>query len=282
MKMPNQVKLKTVNGWAILPSSLKHPDATSRFNLIFPSNFGSDAGAQHLVLNECADGYELPTRNLIERTLRSGDLFVDVGAHWGFFTLQAATHPAGKIDVISFEPEPINAFVLSENVLKNKLADVVTVISAACGNTYGFASLVTASTMGHSIRGVALQASAPRGQTKWVPVVPLDAAIAQLRRRSEQQVILKIDAEGYEPEIVEGAKSTIKEGRIKLIIWECGDAFFNRNQYTPIMQMISFLSEQGFRHFQPPSQQTDGPLTKLNVQAPKLGNVFSFAPQLLK
>ena len=46
------------------------------------------------------------TRDLIERVLRRGDLFVDVGAHWGFFSLQAATHPAGDIEVVDLRAGP--------------------------------------------------------------------------------------------------------------------------------------------------------------------------------
>jgi hypothetical protein len=36
-----------------------------------------------LIINEANTGYEPPTRDLLERVLRPGDLFVDVGAHWG-------------------------------------------------------------------------------------------------------------------------------------------------------------------------------------------------------
>jgi hypothetical protein len=119
--------LQTANGWVTLPCSLKRPDGGPRFDLSFPLYLVSDAGAVHLIANETNSGYEPPTRDLIERTLRRGDLFVDVGAHWGFFTLQAATHPAGEIEVVAFEPELMNAIIFSENITRNKLSNVIAV-----------------------------------------------------------------------------------------------------------------------------------------------------------
>jgi hypothetical protein len=115
--------LQTANGWLTLPGSLKRPDRTPRFNLHFPLYFLSDPGATHLIAHETNAGYEPPTRNISERTLRRGDLYVDVGyvdvgAHWGFYAFQAATHPAGDIEVVAFEPELMNATILTENVAR--------------------------------------------------------------------------------------------------------------------------------------------------------------------
>src|ERR1700722_9036869 len=103
------IVLAVKEGLALVPASLKLPDGASRFHLSFPKQLGeTDLGAKYLVYHEHKYGYEPPTRNLLERILRPGDLFIDVGAHWGFFTLQAATHPAGNVAVIAFESDPTN------------------------------------------------------------------------------------------------------------------------------------------------------------------------------
>jgi Met-10+ like-protein len=127
------------------------PTGRRAFILHFLASLAGDVGAQHLIINEANAGYEPPTRDLLERVLRPGDLFVDVGAHWGFFSLQAATHPAGGIEVVAFEPDLINATMLTENVARNRLSNAVTVIGAACGNKNELAPLVLNTTMGHSI-----------------------------------------------------------------------------------------------------------------------------------
>jgi FkbM family methyltransferase len=272
-------RLQTLNGWAVLPSSIKRPDGTPRFTLHFPASFAKDQGALHLASFELSIGYEPPTRSLIERTLRAGDVFVDVGAHWGFFTHQAATHPAGAIEVIAFEPDIINATVLTENVARNKLANV-TVVCAACGNTNELAPLVTNSSMGHSIRGVGLVAQSLRGPSKWVPVVTLDGALANLQKPGDRRVVLKIDVEGFEPNVVLGALSLLRSGRVALIVWECGQAFAAGAGHAAMAKMTQLLSELGFRHFRPPESTADLPLVPFDVASGHNGNVFSFAPQL--
>jgi FkbM family methyltransferase len=215
---PDQtISLQTVNGWAILPSSLKHPDQSPRFHLHFLASLAGDVGAQHLIINEANAGYEPPTRDLLERVLRPGDLFVDVGAHWGFFSLQAATHPAGGVEVVAFEPDLTNATVLTENVNRNRLSNVVTVVCAACGSRNELAPLVLNTTMGHSIRGIGL-APAARALSKWVPVVTLDGALANMAKEAPRRLILKIDAEGFEPNVIVGAQALLAAGHVALVL----------------------------------------------------------------
>ena len=159
--------------------------------------------------------------------MRRGDLFSTSARIGDLFTLQAVTHPAGEIEVISFEPELVNAVVLSEDVAKNRLTEIVTAICAACGNQYS------------------------------------------------------IDAEGFEPQVIAGAKSLLRSGRVALIVWEWGSAFVEGHERTALADMVAFLSECGFQHFQPPAHETDGVFNKLNLENAHLGNVFSFAPQLI-
>jgi FkbM family methyltransferase len=278
---PDQtISLQTVNGWAILPSSLKRSDRSPRFHLHFLASLAGDVGAQHLIINEANAGYEPPTRDLLERVLRPGDLFVDVGAHWGFFSLQAATHPAGGIEVVAFEPDLINATMLTENVGRNRLSNLVTVICAACGNKNELAPLVLNTTMGHSIRGIGL-APAARGLSKWVPVVTLDGALANMGKEAPRRLILKIDAEGFEPNVIIGAQALLAAGRVALIIWERDPAFAEGLGRTAMMQMTALLSDCGFRHFLPPAGGHVGAPLAFDPQADYIGNVFSVGPQLL-
>lgn len=282
MNVPSHMELRVENGWAILPSSLRQADGTQRFNLSFPAFFtNSDIATRYLVQHECGDGYEIPTRNLIERTLTRGDLFVDVGAHWGIFTLQAATHHAGDVNVVAFEPELLNATILTENVVRNNLSKAVTVVCAACGSDYEVAPLATNSTMGHSIRGVGLP-EIDRGPPKWVTVVPLDKTLSSLPNTAERRIVLKIDAEGLESNVIFGASALLRSGRVATILWECGHVTENEAGHRAMIEMVALLSDCGFRHFRPPEHEVDGPLIPFDSETTKeyVGNVFSFAPQL--
>jgi FkbM family methyltransferase len=270
-----EIKLNVKNGWVVLPASLKSPDGQPRFHLTFPSEFTTDAGANYLVSNEVKHGYELPTRNFLEKLLRPGDLFVDVGAHWGFFTLQAATHPAGGVRVIAFEPDPTNASILYRNASNHRLTNKIAVICAACGDVVEIAPLVTNSTMMHSIRGIGLKPPFARGPSKWVPIVTLDHALSKFPELTNTRIILKVDAEGFEPQVIDGAQSILHGGKVAVVIWECGHAFANGPERRAMQRMVDTLSNLGFRHRRPPSQEPDGPFAPFDVNQSYHGNVIS-------
>jgi FkbM family methyltransferase len=235
-------------GWILLPSSLKRDDGAARFQIAFPPRLTADPGTRLLAVSEVArGGYEQPTRDLLERTFRPGDVFIDVGAHWGFFSLQAATHAAG-VGVVAFEPDPTNASILFRNVTENGLVNKVAVVSAACGDTSDIAPLVANSTMMHSIRGVGLKPPFARGPSKWVPVVTLDEALARFPQAAGRRIVLKVDAEGFEPQVVAGAASMLRSGRVAMIVWECGHAFADGPERDAMRDMVGNLSALGFRH----------------------------------
>lgn len=95
-----------------------------------------------------------------------------------------------------------------------------------------------------------------------------------------RRIILKIDAEGFEPNIIAGAKSLLESGRVAMIVWECGDAFAAGHRRGAMVQMVDFLNECGFRHARPAENDVDGPFTKFDAEGAYNGNVFSFGPQL--
>jgi len=268
------VSLDVASGWIMLPSSLKRDGGAPRFQIAFPREFATDAGAKHLVVSELGRGYEQPTRDLLERTFRPGDLFIDVGAHWGFFSLQAATHAAG-VSVIAFEPDPTNASILFRNVVENGLLDKIHVVSAACGDKSDIAPLVANSTMMHSIRGVGLKPPFAKGPAKWVPVVTLDEALSRFPHPAGARILLKIDAEGFEPQVIAGAAATLRSGRVAAIVWECGHAFADGAERDAMRHMVGSLSALGFRHRLPSRESSDQPLRLFDVDIGYTGNVIS-------
>lgn len=279
----NAIVLPVKDGLAFVPASLKLSTGASRFHMSFPKELGdTDMGAKYLVYHEATNGYEPPTRNLLERILRPGDLFIDVGAHWGFFTLQAATHPAGNVAVIAFEPDPTNAGILLKNIDNNRLREKASVVCAACGDDFDLAPLVTNSSMMHSIHGVGLKRQGfTRGPAHWVSVISLDSALARFPGASGRRVILKIDAEGFEPRVIAGAKALLRSGRVAMIIWECGQAFSDGPERDAMLAMVSTLNDLGFHHLRPVSDEGDSALCPFLTAEKYEANVFSYNPAAL-
>jgi FkbM family methyltransferase len=215
--------------------------------------------------------------------LRPGDLFIDVGAHWGFFTLQAATHPGGDVAVIAFEPDPTNAGILLKNIANNGMREKVSVVCAACGDGFDLAPLVTNSSMMHSIHGVGLKGPEfSQGPAHWVSVISLDDALARFPTVSKRRVILKIDAEGFEPNVIAGAKALLGSGRVAMVIWECGSAFADGPERDALLAMVATLDQFGFQHVRPISDSADSPVAAFSTAEKYEANVFSYHPAVLK
>lgn len=156
-------------------------------------------------------GYEPATADLIARLLEPGDVFVDVGANSGFFTLLAASRvgPAGK--VLSFEPLTAMRKRLVDNLALNGLGNVA-VHTVALSNRRGENSFYEGPT-GH--KGLSSLRPIPNSAAMLkVPTMRLDDLdIAGVRIK-----LIKIDVEGAEQLVVEGATSILARDKPRLIV----------------------------------------------------------------
>ncbi|HEY9015108.1 MAG TPA: glycosyltransferase family 9 protein, partial [Gemmatimonadales bacterium] len=114
----------------LLRSAFSKADGSPRFVMPIPRKFLGDAGIGYLARHETQfGGYEHPTRLFLDQHLRPGDLFIDVGAHWGLYALTAATLWPGEIQVLAIEPEPENQRHLQEWIIRNGVTKDVTVVA---------------------------------------------------------------------------------------------------------------------------------------------------------
>src|SRR4051794_30703484 len=88
--------------------------------------------SDHVIgLNILRGAYERAEAAFARRTLRAGDVAIDVGAHVGFFTMlmAAAVGPDGR--VYAFEPLDANADLLARSLVENRYDDRVRFTRAA-------------------------------------------------------------------------------------------------------------------------------------------------------
>lgn len=136
------------------------------------------------------------------RILRAGDLFVDVGANVGTYALWAAD--CGAV-VIAVEPDPGAAALLRENVALN--AFPITVVEAALGAVSGTILL----TKGNDTMNHVLVAAAGTGGRE-VQAQTLDEILG-----GRAVTGVKIDVEGAERMVLEGARASLAAGRISVL-----------------------------------------------------------------
>lgn len=133
--------------------------------------------------------------------------------------------------------------------------------------------------MMNSVRAVGLKPPFVPGLSKWVPIVSLDTALACFPWEANRRVILKVDTEGFETQVIAGARALLDSRRVALIIWELGRAFFDGAERNAMIEMVDLLSRRGFRHFRPSEPHVDGAFVPFNPET-YTGNVFSFGAGL--
>ncbi len=265
---------------ARLTAAFPTSDGKPRFTMMLPPGTLKDPGVRALVRGETErGGYEYPTRQFIDAHLGSEDLFIDVGAHWGIYALHAATRHRDGVRVLAIEAHPGNIGPLTRGVTGNGLGTSVEVICGAAGAKPGSAPLVFNSTMGHSLYGLGLPEGAGRLGQVTVPVLPLDLLLAERPELAGRRIILKIDVEGYEPEVIEGARHALDSGTVAAIIWEHGSAFRTGERREAMMAMCAAIEARGYRQFRFPHPTMGGPLVPF-APTPECYNVFALAPDL--
>jgi FkbM family methyltransferase len=171
------------------------------------------------------DSYEPATTFVFERIVAAGDVVADVGAHWGYFTLLAATLSGSTGRVVAFEPHPKNASTLAKNVKANRLGNVE-IVQKAVSDREGFANLfLSRASSGNSLVSVppGAEASADRTDHIVVETTTLDRFFTPPRHKPK---LVKIDIEGAESAALDGMKTLIRETEELVLITELNPFYF--------------------------------------------------------
>jgi FkbM family methyltransferase len=157
--------------------------------------------------------YELELTREIVRLGKAGGLMVDVGANYGYFSLVwAAQNPGNR--VIAFEASPRNQNVLQRNVERNGFGTAVTLRSEAAGKEPGQLKFHLGPEEQTGWGGL-VQGGAD-GDEVTVPVVTLDEELKNVPTID----VLKIDTEGADTWVLEGATEHLKHKKIRNIFFE--------------------------------------------------------------
>lgn len=266
------------DGNVLLPSVLKNADGTPRFFLSLPPGYRSDPGLEILArLETQRAGFEFPTRAFFDAHLEPGDIFLDIGAHLGLYSLGAATRHPGAIKVIAFEPHPLNVLTLLRQLGLNGQQHAVELICAAVGAAAGFGKLWPYSTMGNFIAEHA-PADAPKDNPPLtVPIVSLDMLFAARPDLADGRVFVKIDVEGYEPAVIAGAARLLASGRAAAVVLEKSDYYAAPDRRGGFETMIETIRGHGYSIWWFPHAHLHCALIPW-VDGNETGNLVALAP----
>lgn len=141
--------------------------------------------------------------------LRPEDTFVDVGANIGVYSVLASGITGAKS--LAFEPIPSTFGSLKRNIVFNNLQDRAELFNLGVGDkeeTLTFSDSLDA--VNHVIHEADFS-----GKTTSVPVNSLDNLLI-----GRNINLLKIDVEGFEANVINGASQTLERPELKVIIME--------------------------------------------------------------
>ena len=254
------------------PSATLDSQGAHRFLMSIPASMIiNDLGAAHLFYREVAgNGYEFALRRFLDMQLRSDDVFIDVGAHWGVHALTAATRWPREVAVLAVEAHPASSERLRQWVERNDLESDIEVIPKAIGDRDGIARIeLNASSMGHRLGATGME----------VAMTTLDTILADRDWLRYRRILMKIDIEGYEMEALAGATRLFSACEIAAVIWELGEFHEQAVRDDRRTATLSYLTHRGFEHFRFADENVGGPLIPLDGSERQC-NVYSLALNL--
>lgn len=181
--------------------------------------------------------YEKWETELVKEIISEGMTVADIGANVGYYSLIAAKLVGNNGKVYAFEPEPENYELLVRNIEINGYTNVVPVnkaVSNECGKTKLFINRVSSSRHSFSQNNVTDEAGSVE-----VEIITLDEFF-----KGEKVDFIKMDVEGAEGLILDGARQILSQDRLTIIMefWPTG----LNNLGTDPLGLLCKLQKIGF------------------------------------
>jgi FkbM family methyltransferase len=149
-------------------------------------------------------GHEPFEAGLVRKILQDVQVFVNIGAHHGYYSCLALSH---NTDTIAYEPEASNILMLEKHIKANDFSNQFILHPCAVGSQSSELVLYGGGSGGSLLPNMNL---APKSEQQTVSVVKLDDTLSF----SNKKALCLMDVEGFEHEALKGA-SRILSNKIK-------------------------------------------------------------------
>jgi len=166
---------------------------------------------------------------------------LDVGAHYGFFGLAAQHFGGGQ--VVCVEPSAKAASILRANVHVNRFSSGIQVVEAAMGRVDGVLEMLTTGPSGADYFVVPRRGK--RADSRRVAQVTLPTVLSKTGLRPTQ---VKIDVEGFEPEVIMGGIEFLKVAH-PILFLELHGAYLRERGIDPV-SVLQVLRGIGYQRFE--------------------------------
>ncbi|WP_317195045.1 FkbM family methyltransferase [Algoriphagus aestuariicola] len=180
--------------------------------------------------------YEKGLLHVLDCLLTRGDTVVDAGANIGLISVFCGLRVGKDGMVMAFEPHPETIPILRRNIEVNGLSQVA-IYECALGRSSGTAKIYSNLQIN---RGAASMVDFVKGAPSFdIRVAVLDNILSELGPKRVR--LLKVDVEGFEMEVLKGAKMLLSCADGPILVIECSLTRLNF-QYS-IGDLFWFLTE---------------------------------------
>lgn len=156
----------------------------------------------------------------LRKYLKPGDTFFDIGSNIGLFSLHAAQIVTNNGNIHAFEPTPKTFARLMENIELNRYQNIITANNIGISSDIGKLSL-NISTDGHDAWNTFAKQSEICFEKKIeIPVEKLDNYMSEKQISCKDIALIKIDVEGWEMEVLKGAKNLLLDENAPVLMVE--------------------------------------------------------------
>jgi len=187
--------------------------------------------------------FEITETNILIKLFSHADLFINVGANFGYYICMARNM---GVRSIAIEPIPINQNILKRNLIENNWDQNVILHSVACGNSDENVTIYGEGTGASIIKGWAQN---PSRLKHVVPMKKLDNILSN-EKVTTKSVIL-IDVEGFEFDVLHGAQNMLGSKDKPVIMLESGltDHRAEGGLNLNFLEIFKFIIKNGYRVF---------------------------------
>lgn len=175
--------------------------------------------------------------SLLLHFLRDDDVFVDVGANIGVYSILAS----GVCDAksIAFEPSRDAIEMLTSNIKINNLENKIKVINYAVGKEKGIVKFS---------KGLDAVNRVIRDEDKNIDYLEIKQDTLDNLLKDDFPSLMKIDVEGYELNVIKGANAILKNEKLKIILIETNG--LSKKYQINESEIFSELKKYNFEAYQ--------------------------------
>ena len=214
------------------------------FEFTFFKNLKIELFEESALSKDIYKGFENAELSFTHNVLQKGDIYIDIGANIGVFSLVAADKVSATGKVFAFEPAPRTYEKLKKNILINNMTQIEA-INLGLSNEKQSLDFYVSETGHDAWNSLVKNEEYGVVNNIKIPVSTLDDELRSVEK--EKVKMIKIDVEGWEKFVLLGAEKFLKEYSPILMVEFTEVNTFNAGYF--VQEIYDLLEAWGYKWY---------------------------------